>query len=142
MLEEMKTESTDNNYDNDSAASPNIKDSILEETEMESVDQNTDTCTDRNEVFCRHSPQCILRQPRPPPLPSVTHIRNIVSNYQEHIMSKQGVPAQYGGHERCLNMSPSKNYGCDDCIWFKWHDQLHGYPDINPGDFRKHLESL
>ena len=56
MLEEMKTESTDNNYDNDSAASLNIRDSILEETEMESVDQNTDTCTDRNEVFCRHSP--------------------------------------------------------------------------------------
>ena len=56
MLEEMKTESTDNNYDNDSAASLNIRDSILEETEMESVDQNTDTCADRNEVFCRHSP--------------------------------------------------------------------------------------
>ena len=51
-------------------------------------------------------------------------------------MSADGVPGRYGGHDRCLD-AYSKNYGCDDCVWLKWHGELHGFPDINPYDFKK-----
>ena len=89
---------------------------------------------------CWHTPQCIVRQPRPPPLPGLTHIKNNDSQYHVHMMSKAGVPGAYGGHDSCLNASSSKNYGCDSCVWFKWHGQLHGYPDINPHDYKKYME--
>ena len=55
------------------------------------------------------------------------------------MISKGGVPGRYGGHDKCMD-AYSKNYGCESCVWFKWHGQLLGYPDINPYDFKKHLE--
>jgi len=41
--------------------------------------------------FCFHTPQCILRHPIPPPLPSLTHILNM-NNHSMHydMMRKQG----------------------------------------------------
>ena len=32
-----------------------------------------------------------------------------------------------------------KNYGCESCVWMKWFGELHGYPDLNPYTYRKHL---
>ena len=91
--------------------------------------------------LCTHTPQCTIRQPRPPPLPRITHLRDDVSRYHEHMLSKAGVPGAYGGHDSCLNVSDSKNYGCNSCVWFKWHGQLHGFPDINPYYYKKYLDS-
>ena len=56
------------------------------------------------------------------------------------MMSIAGVPGRYPGHEKCMN-AYSNNYGCDDCIWLKWFGEIHGYPDINPADFKKYLEA-
>ena len=70
---------------------------------------------------------------------SITHIVNEKSKYHEHMMTKAGVPGRYPGHEKCMN-AYSKNYGCEDCIWLKWYGELHGYPDIHPANFKKHLE--
>ena len=88
---------------------------------------------------CQHTPVCVIRQPHPPPSPAVTHLVNEQSKYHEHMMSVRGVPGRYGGCDRCME-AYSKNYGCDDCVWLKWHGKLHGYPDIHPSDFKKYLE--
>ena len=88
---------------------------------------------------CKHSPVCVLRQPLPPPFPSITHLFNERTKYHEHMMSNAGVPGRYPGHERCMD-AYSKNYGCEDCVWLKWHGEIHGYPDIHPSDYKKHLE--
>ena len=53
-------------------------------------------------------------------------------------MARAGVPGWYGGHERCFSID-NDNYGCEDCVWLKWHGDVHGYPDINPWDFKKYL---
>ena len=89
---------------------------------------------------CRLSPVCVSRQPLPPPSPSVTFLQNDRSKYHEHMMSEYGAPGRYGGHERCLNGN-SKNYGCDSCVWLKWFGDLHGFPDINPWDYKQYLET-
>ena len=104
-------------------------------------------CDDCNDSFegddsgpdpngCEHTPVCVTRQPHPPPYPSITHIVNENSKYHEHMMSRAGVPGRYPGHERCMS-AYSNNYGCEDCVWLKWHGELHGYPDIHPNV--KHL---
>ena len=104
-----------------------------------------DTCenfvVDEDSVHHQHSFKqvCVTRQPYPPPYPSITHIVNESSKYHEHMMSRAGVPGRYPGHERCMN-AYSNNYGCEDCVWLKWHGELHGYPDIHPADFKKYLE--
>ena len=103
----MKTEN--NNIDQESSVSSSADYNLvaLEETDTSSVSQSEATCSNRNEEFCRHSPQCILCQPRPAPLPLVTHLRNDVSKYHEYMMNG-GLPAQYGGHDRCINVCSSK----------------------------------
>ena len=88
---------------------------------------------------CEHTPVCVIRQPYPTPYPSKTHIVNENSKYHEHMLSRAGVPGRYPGHEKCMD-AYSKNYGCEDCVWLKWHGDLHGYPDIHPSDFKKYLE--
>ena len=88
---------------------------------------------------CKHSPVCVTRQPHPPPYPSITHLVNEVTKYHEHMMSRAGVPGRYPGCERCME-AYSKNYGCDSCVWLKWHGEPHGYPDIHPADYKKYLE--
>ena len=91
-----------------------------------------------NPSVCHHSPQCVIRQPYPPPLPLVTHIKSDISKYHIHILDTGGVPARYGGHDHCLK-GHSKNYGCEACVWLKWYGELYGLPDINPQDFKKYL---
>jgi hypothetical protein len=49
------------------------------------------------------------------------------------------IPGQFGGHKRCYSID-NKNYGCENCVWQKWYGELYGYPDINPWEFKKHLE--
>lgn len=83
---------------------------------------------------CDHPSQCTIRKPKPPP--SVTFLVNHQSNYHEHILTR--VPGRYGGCERCFDVE-NKNYGCPDCVWLKWHGDLHGYPDVNPWSFKKYL---
>ena len=99
--------------------------------------EGDDTGPDHN--GCKHTPVCVIRQPHPPPSPAITHLVNERSKYHEHMMSPGGVPGRYPGHEKCMD-AYSKNYGCDDCVWLKWFGEIHGYPDIHPSDFRKHLE--
>ena len=41
------------------------------------------------------------------------------SLYHEHIASESGVPSRYNTHEYCMRIE-YENYGCEDCIWFKW----------------------
>ena len=90
---------------------------------------------------CSHSPQCISRQPRPPPPEKCSILKHLGSKYHVHMVNEtSGVPARYGPHEYCMRIE-YENYGCEDCIWFKWWGELHGYPDISPWSYREHLAS-
>ena len=90
---------------------------------------------------CSHSPQCVIRQPKPPPLDKSTILVHHGSKYHEHMDSEAGVPARYNTHEYCMRID-YRNYGCEDCIWFKWWGELHGFPDINPWCFKEHLQPM
>ena len=109
-------------------------------SDISSMDLDEPCASGISNALFQHIPQCVLRQPFPPPLPAVTHIRNEDSEYHKHIMSKTGVPGRYGGHTSCMGISV-KNYGCNSCVWYKWHGELHGYPDVDPSDFQNHLDS-
>ena len=89
--------------------------------------------------ICSHSTQCIERQPKPPPPDKCSILQHTGSKYHEHLASTSGVPARYHTHENCMEID-HHNYGCRDCVWYKWWGELHGYPDINPWDFKKHLD--
>ena len=88
---------------------------------------------------CKHTPQCIVREPRPPPSPSITFLYNERSKYHEHMMlwSKK----EFAGHPRCFSVE-NENYGCDDCTWlkwwYKWHGETHGFPDIPEWRYKKY----
>ena len=60
------------------------------------------------------------------------------SLYHEHMASEKGVPSRYNTHEYCMRIE-YENYGCENCIWYKWWGEKHGFPDINPWSFREHL---
>ena len=90
---------------------------------------------------CDHVPQCVTRDPFPPPSPKNPFLIDPVSKYHEHMMSKHGPPAMFGGCERCMEPWRSNNYGCDSCIWLKWHGEKFGLPDIKPWSYKKHLET-
>ena len=122
--------------DSESVADCNVLDRKIDD----SSENIQNVCKLNVDGECKHSPQCVLRQPFPPPLPSVTYLKNDRSKYHLHMMSSGEVPGCYGGHDRCLN-AYSKNYGCEACIWLKWFGQLHGFPDINPGDYKKYLDT-
>ena len=91
--------------------------------------------------LCSHSPQCVIRQPHPPPPDKCSVMQHSGSLYHEHMVSEMGVPSRYNTHEYCMRIE-YQNYGCDNCIWFKWWGELHEYPDINPWSFREHLEPV
>ena len=91
--------------------------------------------------ICSHSSQCIIRQPKQPPADKCNFLVHKSSKYHEHMASEEGVPARYNTHEYCMRIE-YENYGCADCIWFKWWGELHGYPDINPWNFKEHLQPL
>ena len=90
---------------------------------------------------CHHTPQCVIRQPKPPPSDKCAILVHDGSRYHEHMISERGVPSRYSTCEYCMRIE-WKNYGCEDCIWFKWWGELHGYPDINPWSFKEHLEPV
>ena len=95
-----------------------------------------------HEGICQHSPQCTVRQPKPPPLDKCTVLVHHGSEYHEHMKSQGGVPHQLGEtHEYCMRID-YENYGCEDCKWFKRWGELHGYPDINPWIFKEHRQPL
>ena len=89
---------------------------------------------------CEHSSQCIIRQPRSPPFPSITYLINETSNYHVHMMTWSS--KEFAGCWRCFSVE-NENYGCKDCQWlkwwFKWHGELHGYPDVIPSVYAKYL---
>ena len=86
---------------------------------------------------CEHEPQCILREPRPPPSPTITFLYNERSKYHQHMMlwSKK----EFDGHSRCFAVE-NENYGCDDCTWlkwwYKWHGENHGFQTFRNGFIR------
>ena len=84
---------------------------------------------------CEHKPQCVVRQPKPPPVDKCSILVHNGSKYHEHFLTS--VPARYGPHDNCMAVS-YENYGCSDCIWFKKWGELHGYPDLWP---LKYIES-
>ena len=91
---------------------------------------------------CSHSPQCISRQPLPPPPEKCSILKHLGSKYHVHMVNEtSGVPARYGPHEYCMRIE-YENYGCEDCIWFKWWGELHGYPDICPWSYEEHLQPV
>ena len=89
---------------------------------------------------CEHKPQCILREPRPPPSPTITFLYNERSKYHQHMML--WTKKEFDGHSRCFAIE-NENYGCDDCTWlkwwYKWHGENHGFPDIPEWTYRKYL---
>ena len=100
------------------------------------------TATVAHAGVCSHSPQCTSRQPRPPPPDKCTVLVHHGSKYHEHMDSQIGVPHQLGvTHEYCMRIE-YENYGCEDCKWFKRWGELHGYPDINPWNFKEHRQPL
>ena len=100
------------------------------------------TATAARERICLHSPQCTTRSPRPPPPDKCTILVHSGSKYHEYMVSHVGVPHQLGlTHEYCMRID-YENYGCEDCKWFKKWGELHGYPDINPWDFKEHRQPL
>ena len=99
------------------------------------------TVSSESNMTCHHTPQCVTRQPRPPPSDKCAILVHEGSRYHEHMASERGVPARYSTCEYCMRID-WKNYGCEDCIWFKWWGELHGYPDINPWSFKEHLQPV
>ena len=93
-------------------------------------------CTD----VCTHSPQCIIREPLPPPFPSITFLYNEESQYHTHMM--QWSKEEFAGCGRCFSIE-NENYGCKDCRWLKFwygrHGQTHGFPDLANWIYRKYL---
>ena len=101
-----------------------------------SISTSSNHCSSK----CEHKPQCILREPRPPPSPTITFLYNERSKYHQHMMlwSKK----EFEGHSRCFAVE-NENYGCDDCTWlkwwYKWHGENHGFPDIPEWIYKKYL---
>ena len=86
---------------------------------------------------CNHEKQCVLRQPFPPPLPALTPLVNMSSLYHTRILSGDldwGSTCSY-----CFRIEYEK-YGCESCVWIKCFGDLHGFPDLNPYHYRKHLD--
>ena len=92
--------------------------------------------TSSSSSSCSHTPQCIIRQPFPPPLPALTPLVNEYSLYHEKTMAGElgwGSTCWY-----CMRIEYEK-YGCDSCVWIKCFGELHGYPDIAPHDYKDYL---
>ena len=86
---------------------------------------------------CSHPEQCIIRQPFPPPLPAaLTPIVNLHSMY--HLKTITGDLDWGSTCSYCMRIEYER-YGCESCVWMKTFGNLHGYPDIDPYDFRNYL---
>ena len=89
---------------------------------------------------CNHIPQCITREPLPPPFPSITFLHNENSQYHTHMM--QWTEKEFAGCAKCFSIE-NENYGCRDCRWLKFwygkHGETHGYPDVAAWVYKKYL---
>ena len=89
---------------------------------------------------CNHSTQCIIREPLPPPFPSITFLHNEKSEYHTHMM--QWSKKEFAGCVKCFSIE-NENYGCRDCRWLKFwyarHGETHGFPDIATWIYKKYL---
>ena len=97
---------------------------------------STSTSTTTTSPTCAHQTQCVVRQPYAPPSPTWTFLHHEQSKYHEHMWKDDLLPFT---HAHCM-ANDHRNYGCDNCVWWKWYGQLHGYPDIYPGDYKKYLD--
>ena len=88
---------------------------------------------------CSHVKQCIIREPFPPPLPTLTPLVNMHSLYHVKTLAGQLDWGRTCGY--CFRME-HKNYGCESCVWIKHFGELHGYPDTDPFDYRKYLDEI
>ena len=90
-----------------------------------------------NNSNCSHENQCFIRQPFPPPLPAMTPL--VTSLYYMKTVAGEldwGSTCWYCMRIHC------HNYGCESCVWMKHFGDLHGYPDINPSEYKQHLWEL
>ena len=85
---------------------------------------------------CSHNQQCITRQPFTPPLPTITPLINEFSLYHLKTMAGELDWGSTCGY--CMRIEHEK-YGCESCVWIKCYGELHGFPDIDPDDYKKHL---
>ena len=85
---------------------------------------------------CSHPKQCIIREPFPPPIPTLTPLVNEYSMCRLKTMAGELDWGSTCGY--CMRIEHEK-YGCESCIWIKCYGELHGYPDINPQEYQKHL---
>ena len=89
---------------------------------------------------CTHSPQCIMREPLPPPSPSLTFLYNEKTEYHIHMM--QWSRKEFAGCSKCFSVE-NENYGCRECRWLKFwygrHGETHGFPDIPNWMYKKYL---
>ena len=88
---------------------------------------------------CKHTPQCVAREPNPPPPHKCSVLEHMGSMYHEHLLSgPHGLPARYGPHEDCMAIE-NRNYGCSDCVWYKRWGELHGLPDLYPWKYNNQV---
>ena len=128
----------------------NITKEYSENKIISTFPKNSPVCENCDETFkadeskpvhniCQHGPQCVIRQPYPPPSPCSPFIVHEVSKYHEHMMNK--TVDDMIGCIKCFSVD-NENYGCDKCTWlkwwFKWHGERHGFPDINPAVYKKY----
>ena len=62
---------------------------------------------------------------------------SLSSQYHQKTMAREldwGSTCSY-----CYRIDYEK-YGCDSCVWIKCFGERHVYPDVNPYDYKKHLE--
>ena len=85
---------------------------------------------------CTHEPQCLIRQPIPHLFPLIAYLVNHTSLYHEKLQGKGG--REYGDMPDLCKAIEYERYGCESCIWKKHFWTLHGYPDINPWDFKQY----
>ena len=85
---------------------------------------------------CSHPQQCIIREPFTPPFPTLTPLVNEYSLYHLKTMAGELDWGRTCGY--CMRIEHEK-YGCESCIWIKCYGELHGYPDIDPYEYKKHL---
>ena len=89
---------------------------------------------------CKHSPQCVTREPFPPPFPSITFLHNENTKYHDHMM--QWSKKEFAGCVKCFSIE-NENYGCADCrwlkFWYKRNGEIHGFPDMDPWIYKKYL---
>ena len=137
---------TDINMCSDSSVQKYVQDNVSNPTTITTSHENTSApqkCTVAppcSSSKCEHTPQCVVRQPIPPPFPAITFLYNERSNYHKHMML--WTKKEFAGHTRCFSVE-NENYGCDDCTWLKWwykgHGETHGFPDIEEWTYKKYL---